>query len=127
MEQLGWIPLADEWLELRRIRNEFAHDYPENPELHPARLRHAMAAGQRLMEILGAIVSRKNGGLAVEMSRGLQVIPFLFQNIWERGHLGRSRAGETPGLPRMVLVLIEKWNKLGLFNIFSRRKGLIFC
>ncbi len=73
LEQLGWIPLADEWLELRRIRNEFAHDYPENPELHLARLRHAMAAGQRLMEILGAIVSRKNGGLAVEMSRGLQV------------------------------------------------------
>lgn len=82
--------MADEWLELRRIRNEFA-DYPENPELHLARLRHAMAAGQkRLMEILGAIVSRKNGGLAVEMSRGLQV-------------------------------------SSGLFNIFSRRKGLIFC
>lgn len=60
LEQLGWIPLADKWLELRRIRNEFAHDYPENPELHLARLRQAMAAGQRLMEILGAIVARRS-------------------------------------------------------------------
>ena len=28
MEQLGWLPDAEEWAELRRIRNEFAHDYP---------------------------------------------------------------------------------------------------
>lgn len=55
VEQLGWIPLADEWLELRRIRNIFAHDYLENPELHPVRLLKAMAAGRGLMEILGAI------------------------------------------------------------------------
>ncbi len=60
LEQLGWIPLADEWLELRRIRNEFAHDYPENPELHLARLRPAMTAGQMLTEILGTIVGRRS-------------------------------------------------------------------
>ncbi|MDP3430373.1 MAG: hypothetical protein Q8R89_08590 [Desulfomicrobium sp.] len=66
LEQLGWIPLADEWLELRRIRNEFAHDYPENPELHHVRLRQAMAAGRRLMEILGAIARGK-------------------QNVWQDG------------------------------------------
>lgn len=59
LEQLGWIPLADEWLELRRIRNEFAHDYSENQELHHVRLRQAMAAGQRLMEILGIIARGK--------------------------------------------------------------------
>ena len=59
LEQLGWLPLADEWLELRRIRNEFAHDYPENPELHLVRLRQAMEAGQRLMEILGTIARGK--------------------------------------------------------------------
>jgi hypothetical protein len=59
LEQLGWIPLADEWLELRRIRNEFAHDYPENPDLYLVRLRKAMGAGRRLMEILGAIASGK--------------------------------------------------------------------
>lgn len=31
LEQLGWIPLVDEWLELRRIRNEFAHDFRKIP------------------------------------------------------------------------------------------------
>lgn len=60
LEQLGWISLADEWLELRRIRNEFAHDYPENPELHLVRLLKAMAAGRRLVEILGTIVARRS-------------------------------------------------------------------
>lgn len=59
LEQIGWLPLADEWLELRRIRNEFAHDHPENPELHLVRLRQAMAAGQRMMEILGTIARGK--------------------------------------------------------------------
>ena len=27
MEQLGWLPDAEEWADLRRIRNEFAHDF----------------------------------------------------------------------------------------------------
>lgn len=59
LEQLGWLPLADEWLELRSIRNEFAHDYPENPELHLLRLHKAMTAGRRLMEILESITKGK--------------------------------------------------------------------
>ncbi|MFZ5595222.1 MAG: hypothetical protein ACOY4D_13390 [Pseudomonadota bacterium] len=32
LEQLGWLPSAEGWLDLRRIRNEFAHDYPETPQ-----------------------------------------------------------------------------------------------
>ena len=31
LEQLGWLPSAAQWSELRRIRNTFAHDYPETP------------------------------------------------------------------------------------------------
>ncbi|MBS0543668.1 MAG: hypothetical protein JSR40_08025, partial [Proteobacteria bacterium] len=27
LEQLGWLPSAEQWLELRRIRNEFTHEY----------------------------------------------------------------------------------------------------
>lgn len=30
MEQLGWLPDAEEWADLRRIRNEFAHDLSRN-------------------------------------------------------------------------------------------------
>jgi len=29
LEQLGWLPSAEQWAELRRTRNEFTHDYPE--------------------------------------------------------------------------------------------------
>lgn len=29
LEQLGWLPSAEEWTEPRRIRNEFTHEYPE--------------------------------------------------------------------------------------------------
>ncbi len=61
LEQLGWIPQEDEWLELRRIRNEFAHDYPENPELRLARLQLAMGAARRLIEILEGVARRANG------------------------------------------------------------------
>ncbi len=32
LEQLGLLPSADEWAELRRIRNEFTHDYPVDRE-----------------------------------------------------------------------------------------------
>lgn len=28
LEQLGWLPSAEEWAGLRHIRNEFSHDYP---------------------------------------------------------------------------------------------------
>jgi len=29
LEQLGWLASAEHWGELRRVRNEFAHEYPE--------------------------------------------------------------------------------------------------
>lgn len=56
MEQLGWLESAEEWGQLRRIRNEFAHDYPEDAEERLARL--AMAAGERLLEILEGLMAR---------------------------------------------------------------------
>lgn len=31
LEQLGWLPSVQDWLELRQIRNEFTHDYPDTP------------------------------------------------------------------------------------------------
>lgn len=58
LEQLGWIPQVDEWLELRRIRNEFTHDYPENFELRLVRLRQAMEAAARLIKILKSVMQR---------------------------------------------------------------------
>ena len=52
LEQLGWLPSAAEWSELRRIRNAFAHDYPETPEERHAQWRLAMAAAERVLILL---------------------------------------------------------------------------
>lgn len=52
LEQLGWLPSGEEWAELRRIRNEFAHDYPETPQEWLERLQLALASARRLLEIL---------------------------------------------------------------------------
>ncbi len=52
LEKIGALPSADEWLEMREIRNAFAHDYPEDSELQVATLNRAFVAAQRLVEIL---------------------------------------------------------------------------
>jgi hypothetical protein len=55
LEQLGWLPSADEWADLRRIRNEFTHDYPETPPERFERLQLAIASAQRASQILEGI------------------------------------------------------------------------
>jgi len=52
LEQLGWLPSAEEWGDLRRVRNEFAHDYPDTVDERIDRLHLALTAAQRLLEIL---------------------------------------------------------------------------
>lgn len=58
LEQLEWLPSADEWGDLRRIRNEFAHDYPETPEARLEHLRVAIAAAHRALDILAEFEQR---------------------------------------------------------------------
>ena len=55
LEQLGWLPSADEWLELRRIRNEFAHEYPEEAEERFLRLQMAIRSASRAMSLYEAM------------------------------------------------------------------------
>jgi hypothetical protein len=52
LEQLLWLPSADEWSDLRRIRNEFAHDYLESTQERHEKLQVAIASAQRLIRIL---------------------------------------------------------------------------
>jgi hypothetical protein len=52
LEQLGWLPSAEEWGELRRTRNEFTHDYPETAKERYERLQLAHAAAEKVMGIL---------------------------------------------------------------------------
>lgn len=55
LEKIGALPSVDEWLELREMRNAFAHDYPEDSELQAATLNRAFAAAGRLQEILAHV------------------------------------------------------------------------
>lgn len=52
LEKIGALASVDEWLELREMRNAFAHDYPEDSELQAAVLNRAYVAADRLIEIL---------------------------------------------------------------------------
>lgn len=52
LEQLGWLPSADEWADLRKIRNEFTHEYPETHEERFERLMLAISSAKRAVEIL---------------------------------------------------------------------------
>ena len=51
LEQLGWLPSTDEWLNICEIRNEFTHDYPELAEDHVQKLEPALNSAQRLLEV----------------------------------------------------------------------------
>jgi len=52
LEQLGWLPSAEEWTDLRQVRNEFSHDYPDTAKERFDRLQLALSAAQRLLDIL---------------------------------------------------------------------------
>jgi hypothetical protein len=52
LEKIGALPSVDEWLELREMRNAFAHDYPEDSELQAAVLNRAFDAADKLVDIL---------------------------------------------------------------------------
>lgn len=69
LEQLGWLPDAERWGEMRRVRNEFTHDYPESLEERFARLELAIACALEAANILEHI-----------RSRILSRFPFLLHN-----------------------------------------------
>ena len=52
LEQLGWLPSSDEWLLLRQVRNQFAHDYPDSPAERFERLHVATQAAGQLLTVV---------------------------------------------------------------------------
>lgn len=58
LEQLGWLASADEWQTLRQIRNQFAHDYPDNPSERFERLQAAVHAAAELLSVLTRFQSK---------------------------------------------------------------------
>ncbi len=52
LEKVGAIESVDEWLELREMRNQFAHDYPQDAEIQASLLNRAFVLSERILTIL---------------------------------------------------------------------------
>jgi hypothetical protein len=55
LEKIGAIPSAENWLLLREMRNQFSHDYPDDPELQSATLNKAFKLADDLVSVLNRI------------------------------------------------------------------------
>jgi hypothetical protein len=55
LEKIGAIASADKWLILREMRNEFSHDYPDDPELQAATLNKAYNLASDLLGVLNEV------------------------------------------------------------------------
>ena len=58
LEQLGWLASADDWQSLRQIRNQFTHDYPDNPTERFQRWQAAVHAASQLVSVLTRFKSK---------------------------------------------------------------------
>jgi hypothetical protein len=52
LEKIGAIPSAEQWLKLREMRNQFAHDYPEDPEIQAALLNKALDLADEMLQTM---------------------------------------------------------------------------
>ncbi len=62
LEKLGILENVEFWLELRKIRNSIAHEYPDNPELMAKNLNQAFSASFKLLDywlLLKGYIARK--------------------------------------------------------------------
>jgi len=52
LEKIGGLPSVKQWLILREMRNQFAHDYPEDPKIQAVLLNRAIGLAKELLDIL---------------------------------------------------------------------------
>lgn len=55
LEKMGALDSAEQWLILREMRNQFAHDYPTDPALQSGLLNQAFDMAEDLLQILDQI------------------------------------------------------------------------
>jgi hypothetical protein len=55
LEKIGAIDSAEQWLLLREMRNQFAHDYPEDPQLQAQLLNKSYELAKSLVMVLQQI------------------------------------------------------------------------
>ena len=49
LEKIGAIPSSEQWLRLREMRNQFAHDYPEDPQIQSSLLNKALDLAEEML------------------------------------------------------------------------------
>lgn len=57
LEKLGAIESASEWQTFREMRNQFSHDYPDDPELQTSLLNKGYASAKGLLASLERVAS----------------------------------------------------------------------
>lgn len=55
LEKLGFLESAEQWQQLRAIRNRFAHDYPDDHDKNAALLNLAIGSVDELIDLLRRI------------------------------------------------------------------------
>ena len=55
LEKIGAIESAEQWLLLREMRNQFSHDYPDDPEIQAAILNKAFELAKNLLSIFSKV------------------------------------------------------------------------
>lgn len=56
LEKIGALSSVDQWLKLREMRNQFAHDYPDDPEIQASLLNKAFDMAVQLLTILDQVI-----------------------------------------------------------------------
>jgi len=57
LEKIGAIESVDQWLKLRELRNQFSHDYPDEPEIQASLLNKSFAMSEQLLASLKLLIS----------------------------------------------------------------------
>jgi len=50
LEKIGAIPSASQWLQLREMRNQFSHEYPDDPAIQASLLNKAFGLASVLLD-----------------------------------------------------------------------------
>ena len=56
LEKIGAIKSVDQWLKLREMRNQFSHDYPDDPEIQASLLNKSFDMAEQLLTSLDRLI-----------------------------------------------------------------------
>jgi hypothetical protein len=76
LEKLGFIDSVEKWQTVRNIRNQFAHDYPDDLDKKAAQLNLAFASTMDLYDMLSTVSAKLKAEYpALELGKSLSISP----------------------------------------------------